>query len=388
MDATRAVQLLLSLGVVVCAAGCPRSSTPLRPQVNEPERMPPNADPRGMAGSAPPPEQLPASTRALAKGLAEAICAAREACVGASALREIELDEPCAERVAAELRARELYHLAAAIDSGHVFYDPSNLPQCLAAVRALACDVAAVRFPGPCASVLVPNVAIGGGCLIDAECENGGFCEGETRGACPSTCRPRGAQGAACRTDAQCADGLACQSDECARPPQQGMACGGEDSVACAFGFVCVGGDATRDGACARARSLRVAQLGEPCDPNGEHCEDGLTCAAQTDGTTVCAEGAVLDGSCHPGVPDPCPAGAFCAFDPGAAAGVCQPLPEAGEPCAPDARCGAGLVCLDDAAAAPRCEPLQGNGGACSDDSACRSGLCIDAVCRARAICG
>ena len=185
-----------------------------------------------MAGAAPPVE-LPASTRALAKDLAEAICAAREACVGPSTFRELEPDEPCVERVAAELRARELFHLASAIDAGHVLYDPSGLSSCLAELRALACDVVAVRFPGPCANVLIPNVAPGGECLIDAECEGAGICEGDAEGTCPTTCRARAPQGVACRADAQCQDGLTCAGGVCQRPPQQGMACGGEDEVAC-----------------------------------------------------------------------------------------------------------------------------------------------------------
>ena len=343
---TRTSQLFLCVGIAAWAGGCPRDS--LRPQVSEPPRVS-NMDPRGMAGAVAPAE-LPASTRALATDFAEAICAAREACVGPSTLRELEPDERCAERVAAELRARELYHLASAIDAGHVLYDPSGLPACLAELRALACDVVAVRFPGPCANVLVPNVGPGGECLIDAECEGAAICEGDAERTCPTTCRPRAAQGVACRGSAQCQDGLTCADGVCQRPPQQGMACGGASGVECAFGFVCVGGDAARSGACARLRALRVAAEGDACDAQGERCEDGLSCVAQG-GSMRCAKSAALDGPCRPGAPDPCPSGAYCEFDAAADAGVCRELPGAGEPCAVDARCGAGFVCLGDATA-------------------------------------
>jgi len=339
----------------------------------------------GAADAGEDPPFMPLAIAELPDEFAVAICDAMEACVGASALRELTAREACAPRVAAELRATEFHYMTMAIDSGHVLYDPSRLAACLDGVRELGCEVLTDSFPQPCVEVLAGNVALGGACSISAECEGTAFCAGAASATCPSTCTELLPEGATCSADNECADDLLCLAGRCELLSRSGEACNGTSGKMCALGLNCLGASDTAIGQCVENAEVQVGEQDESCEPGGTLCREGLSCVFDGSAGFHCQPYVAAGEACHLGLPGQCPAGEYCDAASVTEEGTCRPLPGDGDACVLSGLCAGGLACVDDGVAV--CRAIQSNGSECSTDRECRSGHCESGRCEAPAVC-
>lgn len=337
------------------------------------------------AGDGTPFEPIPIAD--LPAAFAGAICHALRDCLGEAALREITAREVCETRVTAELLATEFHYIDAALDSGHVLYDPRELPACLEGVRDLGCDVLADSFPEPCVQVLAGNVPAGGECLVSAECQGTAFCAGAESGQCPSTCAELLGEGDACSADNECGDQLLCLGGECARLSLQGEACGAQSGRACALGYSCMGSTDTQSGECVENAMVQVGDEDDVCEPGGSLCKDGLSCVFDGASGFHCKPYVAADAACHLGLPGQCPVDQYCDAESVTDEGTCRPLPGAGDACVLTGLCAPGLACVIEGQD-PVCRTIRDNGGTCSADEACRSGNCVAGNCAPPLACG
>jgi hypothetical protein len=248
-----------------------------------------------------------------------------------------------------------------ALAAGTIVFDEEAARTCLDGVAAARCED---LFSGgidadtiPCGEALVPTLAVGFNCSYDAECIDG-FCA--LGGTCPGVCAPLRAENGLCADDDACGTGLVCNGVEgtCElRQPLDGPCAEDADCVA---GLYC-GSGACRD---------RVAE-GEPCtagNTDASPCEGALLCS----GTEIrtCQFGAGLDEPCSAAVP--CAQDLRC----NPASGSCIETSFPGEACTIDIQCPLSNFC-----SAGVCVPLPVAGESCALAPSCQQGECMAGTC-------
>ena len=191
---------------------------------------------------------------------------------------------------------------------------------------------------------------------------------------------------------------LFCAGNICRPAGMENERCGARKAP-CASGLVCDGENGA-DGDCKPFNSQLLGQ-GQKCNiQGGPLCNAGLSCVAQECDGLECIEGPVKftclprvdeDEKCHPGLPEHCTEGLYCAdtsfdniFDIDLD-GKCRPLPAMDEQCgdAPVGKvCQRDLVCQADI-----CVLRARIGDPCTDDAVCYSGACVANECGHKALC-
>lgn len=250
------------------------------------------------------------------------------------------------------------------------------------------------------------------GCWVDAHCDGGLVCEGETVIECggtgqasPGTCAT---PGVCCDSDAECGDGV-CRGARCVeRAPAGGCwadnecpggeTCLGESLCACAAGNGttdncavlsapgvcgkaaeaccatdgdCAGGEICVAGECGKkpSRENNECWVDEHCGV-GRVCDGAALCGCNEDGCTESTIGTcrTLATSCESDAQ--CPASMRCATpdrtqcpEGESGGGVCVERVDAGcwqtSDCNPDLRCGGETICTDPAGCAAQNKPGQ-----------------------------
>ena len=312
---------------------------------------------------------------------ATVVCGAADQCLGP--LIDIVLPN-CESDIEALAEDSFVPVIREAIARGTVTYDGMAMAACLTALESASCS----ELDDPstiCDEALTGTAELGQPCLIDAECLGVAFCN-RAAAACPGTCAALSGSGGSCTRDAECAEGLDCSSGSCVVSSGIGQRCTGSE---CELGQVCVPDAAGADGTCQPLDSVLTAGIGENCelDSDGPYCQEGLSCVVTSAMAGMidaqCAAPVGAGAACHPGVPDPCPAGQYCAADvsSGIIDGVCEPLPAVGEPCAPalgpsTGRCGLGGRCVSGT-----CVRIGRLGDPCTSDAGCASNNCNAGTC-------
>lgn len=112
-------------------------------------------------------------------------------------------------------RLRELSGIMApSLAAGRLQFVPTEAAKCLADVRAAAdrCDgliVDGAPASLACPSAYLPKVALGGECLMSAECTEG-VCQPTDASRTKGVCQPRGKEGQPCIGQDSCETGLVC----------------------------------------------------------------------------------------------------------------------------------------------------------------------------------
>lgn len=302
---------------------------------------------------------------------AEAFCDAGEECLGP--LYEFFFPGDCATLLRKQLEEGALPLWEAGIASGNIVYRGGEVDGCIAEIESSGCGLFANAGLPACEAVFDGQVATGGACNGNEDCEDG-YCA--IGAMCPGTCVARGAAGAGCDEDEQCQAGLQCLGGECAVAPGEGEPC----ETDCAVPLQC------DEGTCRSLASAFDGAVDDPCDPEASDlCDPGVFCALVGGGIAgldwTCSAGAAFGGQCQLAFPEMCPAGQFCDADPestGSFDGTCVDLPGEGEACRDSefgAECSPNLVCVG------TCERVQHVGDPCTDDELCFSGFCDAGTC-------
>lgn len=324
--------------------------------------------------------------------LAQLLCGRGSSCGCGALLPGGALDESACVN-AQTVKCKEAYgFLAEATMQGVAVVWKSRAKTCIEALAASADGCARLRpalEDAGCDPWFGGDEPVGAACAFPL-CAGGlGVCEGGTCKALPGegepcqgpncaaglvclegVCKPPGAVGSSCSDIAGCGAGLQCAGGICKAPVASGQTC--ESTEECNAGLACVGGscgepsspckgaDSCGQGAiCAAPRACAAPGTpGENCD-SSEDCEAGLRC-----GEGTCVAAAAQGQPCDDGVY--CGKGLACTLD----TGLCQPLPEAGSPCALGVfgpiLCADGLGCIDGT-----CGPLPGKGKPCAMENRC-----------------
>lgn len=321
--------------------------------------------------------------QAIADDLADAVCAALEACLGAQKLSALFQREACRSRVGAGLAQDDLARLADEVNAGRVAFHPELLEACYGDTRALGCEIQTQRLPDSCQRAIAGQVALGSACEIGSDCSGAGFC---SSGACPRTCRARAAQGGGCKRDEECENGLFCNSGSCAAPAALGAACSGSSGGVCAFGASCVGSTSTAAGVCKKNSEIQVGALGAVCMPGGALCREGLSCAFDGVAGFNCQAAVDAGADCQLALPGQCPTDQYCDAPDVMTAGKCLPLPGDGAACVLQDECAPQHICVVEGAQNV-CRRFGDLGDACQVDGLCRSGHCDAGKCALRPAC-
>ncbi len=326
---------------------------------------------------------------ALAPAFGDAICGYLERCE-LKTLLEAVINEPCAQFLSRQFRDATVARLEGAVREGSIGFDPSGAQACLSAFDALECTPDFEALAMSCLSGFVGQLGLDEACSHHEECVTGHFCAVD--GECPGQCAALSETGEPCTDPAGCVAGSSCVQGTCQLPVPEGEVCGG-NGPACEAGLFCDG----ENGGRGRCRVFNSDLVGENamCEINGGPlCEAGLACVTVVNAIIIefrCRPRVGLDEVCHPGLPDQCEDGLYCAgtnimsFPPDLD-GRCEALPGAGEPCgsAPAFEvCGPGLVCDDGT-----CAARSALGDACQADATCYSGKCAEGVCVTDGLCG
>lgn len=137
-----------------------------------------NGGAAGSFGSAVPLEDLPGE-------LAAVFCGGIQECLGD--LGAIFPQPDCEPTVENEYRNEQFAALEEAIAAGTVVYDGTEAPSCLAAFRALGCDLFSSRVPPACERTLAGTIPLGDPCSLNDECEGNAFCD-RSGDSCPGVC--------------------------------------------------------------------------------------------------------------------------------------------------------------------------------------------------------
>ncbi len=218
-----------------------------------------------------------------------------------------------------------------------------------------------IHMVGPGEGVVIVNDR--GGCVVDADCIAGQFCNRDAAGGQP-TCRVTLGNGRPCTTGVQCTSGI------------------------CTEGVCC---NATCSGTCESCRNagsigLCIATVGTPVLPRTPCTGLGTTCGGRCDGThratctfpgmdttcsaATCSGGHATLASMCDGVGN-CPPGAMadCGMYACGPAGCLTT-------CTSDADCSPGAACH-----AGACVVRRPPGSMCTTDADCATGHCADGVC-------
>jgi hypothetical protein len=323
----------------------------------------------------------------LPRALAEAQCGLYQKCLGD--LYAIFLGaEDCVTVTERRVENGELAQLEAAVSAGEVKYDGLAARACLDEIAARSCDALLERETEACDKAVEGNVAAGGECDFDFQCQGQAFCK-ITGSACPGACTNRQPAGSSCTDDDHCADGLVCseQTSACTAPAGETEACEGASAPPCAPGLLCIGEDETAGtpGSCKTASSVFVAAVGEACSfQTGPLCVSSAACTIDDLATLsgTCAAKAASGAACkRASIPAQCPDDQYCEGSGANPDGICTALPGDGQPCVEvlgEQRCAAYARCENGT-----CRNMQTNGGACATGAVCYSGVCQGGACRA-----
>lgn len=313
-----------------------------------------------------------------------ALCARLQEC---NALGLTLLAQTTCDAIAWSYRNDTLGALATWVGAGQVVYDEAAMADCLSDLDAVACaslSTGVLTDVGRCGQAIVGQVALGGACDDDLQCQPGAWCD--VTAACPGTCQPRVAAGVACATNAACGPGLDCAADTCQALGQAGASCG-SGLPDCAWGLVCDTSAGT-PGVCQPLTF--AAGAGASCRPaGGTLCQAGLVCAlvASDPSTYQCEAPVAVGAACHRAIPSACPTGTVCVV-PSGTLGACQPQGQAGQPCLTGSGvlfgCAPGAACDFDT---DTCVALVDNGAACAVDAQCANDACAGGVCAAPVAC-
>jgi len=171
----------------------------------------------------------------------------------------------------------------AAVSGGTVRYDEIAARECVDAIAATSCGVAArdVRVDPPaCVAMFLGQVAEGGPCAFDQECTSGlctpaALCP-DDYSCCIGTCASpphTAAIGEACMIDSDCAVDAFCSGSGCHALLATGESC--STSLQCDYDLSCIRPSPTQAGECGP-----LPGLGEPC-PGHACAEIGLVCDAE-----------------------------------------------------------------------------------------------------------
>lgn len=312
--------------------------------------------------------------------LANAVCAALEACEGTQLLTDSLNGEDCADVTGNVFSARELSALGDSVADGRIEFDPTRMAACVAAISAQACDVQTLRRPVACEDALKGKVALGADCVTSDDCSGTStFCQPQAQ--CPGTCATLLTANTPCTNSDQCANGTLCavvnSVRQCVAPGGPAAPCGLDSTPLCKRGFSCtpdMGGGST----CKSNSIVYVRQAGQTCDPPASMCDRGLVCTNTPTGLE-CAAIAATDGACFRAQPSHCPAGQYCDAVT-MTGGTCLDLPEEGETCLASTRsqrCAPNFACLGDGL----CHIKGENGDSCDENAECYSGNCGGTVC-------
>lgn len=292
--------------------------------------------------------------------------------------------------------------LRAAVDAGHVIYDPVAAAACHAGLDAAPCEFGSsflLGVPtvgealGHCPGVLVGQQAGGDPCTSSADCKEDFDCAGDT---CPGECVPWLQEGDACMiADYRCdpRKPLFCNGGVCRRPGLLGDGCSSQADCFPDHWCDMVAGECVDE-----------AELGEACTRGGfgddaPDCKEGLWCDSLFDIGT-CRPRSGPGGQCFhdddcldpwtclpiTGLPDLgfCgvrrPVGGTCDSP-----RDCETIHCSDDTCAASGDCGAGgpcaegLVCDDDA-----CVPLVCVGEPCTKGASFCNGSCESGMCNPR----
>lgn len=317
--------------------------------------------------------------------VAEALCAAYEACLGDFASVSLG-GEDCQVLFEGGFASDAFEQMQAAVDGGTATYHGDQAQACLDALEALGCDALLANSLPECEAAFEGTVSAGGDCSYDVECVDDLYCSID--GSCPGTCTARGGSGADCDDDGHCQDGLYCEGDtsNCKSPAGAGDDCGEAAEAECAPGLMCLGEDGQEGipGSCSSPTEVFVGQVGDSCDIfTGPWCEAGAHCAVVEvagPGSLVfeCVATAASGGDCHPAAPDMCTASEFCDVPAQSIDGTCTAIPQDGEPCADSwtKKCDLYHRCVNGT-----CHGMEENGGTCVADEVCYSSNCDGGVC-------
>lgn len=234
-------------------------------------------------------------------------------------------------------------------------------------------------------------------CTDDASCGNQGLCVSLPR------CAPLAAQGEGCLSDAHCDVGLYCDAGQCAPLPGDGQPCVNGtfcapnlgcttdfgdcaalpgDGQPCAFGpmgpVLCAG-----DLGCLAGTCGALPGDGEPCTIDNR-CADPLGCDFTMSGS-FCVAKKPVGGACQND--QVCDVGLHCDFTQGS----CAADFAIGASCSVGNECGEVAVCLPDGSGGLACAPTPGLGEVCQFDCepglACRvdpaAAVCVAPICAA-----
>jgi hypothetical protein len=220
----------------------------------------------------------------------------------------------------------------------------------------------------------VDGCVVGRPCALDAECDDGVFCNGA------EVCDP--VRGCTFGPTTSCDDGLACTMDSC--DDAMDACVHVSDDLACADGLMCNGAERCDPAAAGHDAAGCVAGPAMACD-------DGIACTIdrcdETMGGCVgeaddgrCADAIFCDGlevcdparGCVDGTPPACDDGVACTT------GRCDAATDRCAQTPSDAACGDGLVCNG----SERCDTtlgcVPGTRRDCSDGIACTSDACVE----------
>jgi hypothetical protein len=260
-------------------------------------------------------------------------------------------------------------NIAAAVATGRVIYNGSNVKACFDAVANDTCDSTdengRAHVP-ECGVYFQGTVAGGDMCMIDQECISQNCSGGATGSACVfGTCigdtPPVNVSipvGMPCGSSNGCVDGAYCDTltSVCTTLKANGEACTG--GAECGYGLACGGPTGMRT--CQALPALgQACRLDLPCRDEGQYCNTTTMTCAQ-----VGVPGALCTSSmqCSP----------YYRCD--TTAGACAKVPSIGQPCTAGTRCfEAGSFCDSSTLV---CVAARTDGETCMSDLQCESETC------------
>ncbi len=249
--------------------------------------------------------------------------------------------------------------LKATVTANKATYDADKAGDCLDAIRSQSCSSSAENkreAPAACNDFVKGKTVAGGACTDGTQCTSGSCKVPASDVACAAgTCNPDAvAAGGSC-VDAECQNGLFCnEANVCATLLPIGSMCFA--SSECAYGSTCFG----EPGVCTATAASGTSCAAADCDKVGDQC-DSITKTCKTLGK----EG----DACEAGL-----GGFFACINPlfcDQAALKCAPRPVLGATCS--FVCEAGGFCNQ---VSKKCDAKKADAAVCTGNSQCVSNNC------------
>lgn len=333
--------------------------------------------------------------------MADAICDAKETCIGEYRLMQLSGGHPCRPDLEQRLAHGLLAGVPTSVNAGLLDYDANGMPACLDDIRALGCDVRPTRLPPSCRDALSGAVSPGDACNTNMDCVGDAFCDQGEAAICPGVCTARLSDGQPCDDDRSCEDGLICENVDddtefvCTAPRKAGESCRGLYDPMCELDLECfVKGPLDLYHVCKPITEVYVGGAGDPCVSSwGLLCQDdpasgdSLTCYGLT---RTCGPALKSGDSCSLARSDPCPMQEYC----NTTSGQCETRVGANEPCHP-ARpryCAEEHACLAARVGGQSgafCLPMATMDEDCTVSGQCYSGFCdpVSGTCQPDVVC-